>query len=159
MLTRKQIKLLFKFENGGDFDTDDEFFEALEKLKTSEELHYLIQVVNWDDYRTAKVIDWVLEHPNCDAGTALQIYWMNQPVDIKESVLQGEIPSWQKDSYELNNKIEQLYLSGRFARREIAFDPADENYPQDSPATQAIPKELMTAIQGIDLGEFYDRYL
>jgi hypothetical protein len=158
MLTNEQAQFLRRFENGGDFDTDEGFFRALDELKSSEELHYLVQLLNWDDWRTAKALDWVLNHPKCDAATALQIYWMNQPEDINDSVLQGAIPSWQEDAFELHKKIETLYLSGRFATREIAFDPATENYQASSPAAQAIPLELKTPVRGLDLGEFYDRY-
>jgi hypothetical protein len=158
MLSPKQIQHLRRFENGGDFDSDEAFYAALRGLETAEELHYLAQILNWDDYRTKKALEWILEHPKCDAATALQIYWLNQPVDIYDSELEGTIPSWQEDAYKLHKKIEELWLSGKFSMRRFAFDPSKENYPAGSPAAQAIPQELKAPIPGLDLGEFYDQY-
>jgi hypothetical protein len=158
MLSPKQSQHLRRFANGGDFDSDEAFYAALRKLETAEELHYLAQILNWDDYRTEKALGWILDHPKCDAGTALQIYWLNQPVDIYDSVLKGSIPKWQEDAYKLHKKIEKSYLAGKFSTRRFAFDPSTENYEATSPAAQAIPQELKSPISGLDLGEFYDHY-
>lgn len=91
MLTNDQALRLNRFANGGDFDTDEEFFEALKEIDSSEELHYLAQILNWDDYRTPQAIEQVLGHPKCDAGTALQIYWMNEPEGLKDMELKNGV--------------------------------------------------------------------
>ena len=164
MLTDDQALRLNRFANGGDFDTDEEFFEAIKEIDSSEELHYLAQILNWDDYRTPKAIEQVLDHPKCDAGTALQIYWMNEPEGLKDMELKnGVVAAWREDGYQLHRKIEQLYLAGKYSARRIAFDPRKERYLPDSPeresaAEKAIPVELKTAVVGTELGEFYDRY-
>jgi hypothetical protein len=164
MLTHAQARRLHRFANGGDFDTDAQFFEALKELETVEELYYLVQVLNWDDYRTPNALEWILEHPKCDAGTALQIYWMNDPEGLKEVELKhGGIPAWAQDTHELQKKIERLYLAGRFPAGQIAFDPRKQRYLAESPArdsgaANAIPSGLKTATTGMDLGEFFDQY-
>ncbi|RAK65854.1 DUF4274 domain-containing protein [Hymenobacter edaphi] len=48
-----------------------------QQLRSAAELHYLADAYNWDDGVT--VLDWVINSPTCDYGTALLIFWRAQP--------------------------------------------------------------------------------
>lgn len=164
MLTSDQARYLERFSNGGDFgDDEDAFFEALKDLSTTEELYYLVQILNWDDFKTEGALWWILDHQKCDTGTALQIYWMNNPQDVKEAELQQRLRPRHKRTLELLNEIEKRYLKGKFKSDIISFDPRKERYLLEPPsaeseAVRAIPAELKKPTIGIELGEFLDHY-
>lgn len=161
MLSDDQARKLDRFANGGDFDTDDDFFRALKEVNKGEELHYLVQVLNWDDYRTRPALEWILDNPNCDAGTALQMYWLMDPEFWKKAELSGDVPAWGKEDYQLHRKIEGMYLEKRFCSGQVAFDPRrylSSSPDKESDGERVIPAELKRPSAGIDLGEFYDRY-
>lgn len=161
MLTPDQLDALRRFENGGEFDSDAEFDEALKRLTSSEELHYLVQALNWDDEKTSDAIRWVIDHPACDLGTALYIYWLNEPSVWKKAEAANDIPAWGRRDYELHKDLEARLLAGRFNNRTIAFDPRKERYiasseAAESPEERAIPAELKKASLGKSLPDYYD---
>lgn len=131
------------------------------RLKSSEELHYLVQALNWDDEKTADAIRWVIRQSACDLGTALYIYWMNEPSFWKKAEAENDIPAWGKESYELHKDLEARLLAGSFIKRAIAFDPRKERYvarseATESPEERAIPSELKRASPGKFLPDYYD---
>jgi hypothetical protein len=161
MLSDDQARKLARFANGGDFATDDDFFSALKELNKSEELHYLVQILNWDDYRTKPALEFILDNPNCDAGTALQMYWLTDPEFWKKAEITGDVPTWGQEDYELHRKIERMFLENKFSTAQVAFNPGcylPSSPDKQSEGERAIPIELKTPSSGQDLGEFYDRY-
>lgn len=93
----------------------------LAKLKSAEELHYLIANWNWDD--GDEVPDAVLMHPECDYGTALRIYWSATPDYFTEFENETEVPSVNLENYRLVKKAENLLLGDRYKAEKIKFDP------------------------------------
>ena len=85
-------------------------------------LHYVAwlsaETLTWHDVG----FDWpksVLAHPNCDAGTALMIYWLASP-GYAYSV---EPDDWQRPNQRDLKKIENAYLGEKYKTQKIAFDP------------------------------------
>ena len=126
------------------------------KLRTPEEWHQFALHWNWDDGFAP--LQWIIEQPLCDRGTALHIYWHASPTwfyqfDGREDVRahNGNI-----DEYDFLKNIEARYLSGFYTRQEIKFDPFNaDGDGDDLTATSAgvtlkqeLPPELKQVTQG-----------
>jgi hypothetical protein len=96
--------------------------ESFHKLRSSEDLHYLMKSWNWDDGNNIPSL--VLSHPKCDYGTALMIYWMCDPDYYLEREAKNNIPDFQQEDFELLKMIENRLLSNDFELERIQFDPA-----------------------------------
>ncbi|MBD2757894.1 DUF4274 domain-containing protein [Spirosoma validum] len=95
--------------------------ENVEKLKTAEELHYLIKNWNWDDGDEIPLL--ILTYPECDRGTALMIYWLNTPDYYARYEKSQDVPSFDIDGYLLYKEAENLLLEGFFKQERIKFNP------------------------------------
>jgi hypothetical protein len=85
-----------------------------------------VQALNWDDGKTSTAIRWVIDHPACDVGTALSVYWLNEPSFWKKAEAANDIPSWGRTAYDLHKYLERRLLAGGFKTRAILFDPRKE---------------------------------
>lgn len=65
----------------------------------------------------------VLDHPLCDQGAALLIFWRNSPV-----YMYGEAPAggweWCQENYDLVREIAERYVAGGYPFAMVRFDPA-----------------------------------
>ncbi|WP_439623415.1 hypothetical protein [Gemmata sp.] len=63
----------------------------------------------------------LLDHPLCDAGTAILIFWRNSPVHYY-----GDEPAggWDRERYALVREIERRYSAGGYPSAVVRFDPA-----------------------------------
>ena len=160
MLTSAQIQLLERFADDlGGIETDDDFWQCLRSMECAEQLHYLPGILNWDDYRTGPALKEILAHPLCDAGTALAIYWLNEPDFWKKAEAEDRIPTWGQESYALHKDIETRYVAGRFGEAKFKFDPRSRGYlPADpnreSPAQRAIPLQMKQPTAGVEVPPF-----
>lgn len=119
----------------------------LEKLKSAEELHYLVANWNWDDGN--QIPDAVLTHPECDYGTALRIYWSLIPDYFTEFENETEVPSVNREGYRLVKKVEKLLLGDHYKSEKIKFDPRSvASWEEiDNPK---IPAQLKNKSNGLD---------
>src|SRR5262245_5361282 len=112
---RKEIKLLAV---GGAFDhLSDEEFDALtdadhERVyddffataEDSEELHIFADNFNWDC--ESGELKQLIQHPLCDLGTALLIYWRGQPGYYLRYATKQEAEPYERKAYSLLRDIE-----------------------------------------------------
>lgn len=107
------------------------YFEREVARMSAEELHALARQLNWDDDDTIDRLRRLINHPRCDRGTALQIYWTGEPTfylgyETRDRV-RNELWPEALATYDLLREIEQLVLANRFATAEIPFDPFRED--------------------------------
>jgi hypothetical protein len=112
----------------GDDDNDESrswllFREKLAEVQTTLELHCIAANLNWD-YGT-RGLTAAIDHPLCDRGTALLLYWLGEPYYALKYRTIDDVPSWDRDEYDLLKRIEEKYLSDSFAHAMIAADPRD----------------------------------
>ena len=66
--------------------------------------------------------EWLalLDHPLCDQGTALLIFWRNSP-----EYFYGDEPvgGWEREPYDLVRQIERRYSAGGYPFAVVKFDP------------------------------------
>jgi hypothetical protein len=167
VLTRTQLELLSKFEDDyAHISSDDELWDLLRRIDSPLQLRYLPEILNWDSGWTHDIVGWILEHPLCDAGTALSIYWLNDPRFFKKHERAGTMPKWAAKGYELHKKCEALYLGGLYSGKSIRYNPRDGRelplHPeQDSADDLLISPRLKTASLGeevVDYAKLRDSY-
>ena len=125
---------------------DDQLFEAeSKKWRTAtqeflagdtpaEELHLFAQAWNWDGGMNE--MRQVATHPNCDAGTALMLYWLAGPEFYLQYETREGVPAWAHEGLDLVQTIEQRYLSDAYATSQIRFDPRAEGVIDRFPRNQ-----------------------
>src|ERR1700741_51804 len=95
-------------------------YEKFKELTSSPQLHYLANIYNWDD--GPDVLNWVIDSPLCDFGTALLIFWRAEPSyytkysSVSDAGYDGEV-------LHLLLKIISKYKSGHFKYSKIKYDP------------------------------------
>lgn len=113
------------------------------------ELHAFAKAWNWDG-GTERMRD-VIEHPNCDAGTALLVYWYASPQFYSVFASRDDVPEWARDTYDLIVDIEGRYLRGAYKTTAIAYDPkADGMIAGDikDPILRPIPARMYVPVKG-----------
>ena len=98
------------------------FSDTLQKM-SAVELHHFTCNFNWDG--GMEELDAVVEHPECDAGTALMIYWLAQPADYHRMAKRGNLSPSFKSVLSLLLKIEDRIRNNAFATHRIACDPTN----------------------------------
>ena len=96
-------------------------FKNFNKLKHSEELHFLIKNWNWDDGN--EIAFKVLSHPMCDRATALMIYWVNTPDFFVNFENIDNVPNYLQSNYQLFRTTEKRLLNNEFELQNIKFNP------------------------------------
>lgn len=100
-------------------------FEKFKELTTAAQLHYLADIYNWDD--GIEVLNWVVDSPLLDFGTAMLIFWRAEPVHytiystVEDADYDGEVLS-------LLLKIIDRFKSGKFNSSRIKYDPIADHY-------------------------------
>ena len=112
-----------------DTGSDDDDARSMENFRktlaqmTSIELHHFACNFNWDcgtDELAA-----VIEHPACDAGTAMMIFWLGQPTHYYRRHRNGKLAEYEYPTFEFLRRIEKRLLSDDFSHSAIACDPFD----------------------------------
>lgn len=92
---------------------------CISDLQSMEEVHFVAANLNWDD-DDPNIVRAIIEHPLCDAGTALLLYWYGQGF-------------YYSTPETLNTPFGQLFktITDRFVERgyasyKIHFDPIKE---------------------------------
>ena len=125
LLTEEQLRRLNMFSDDLSRmnSPDNEFIPLLNEMTSPKELYYLPWLLNWDDDLTEQAIDWILKSPLCDAGTALSIYWLNQPVDWVGQKLSEAYDEWEGRRISLHTSIEKRLKSMDFPSQVIRYNP------------------------------------
>lgn len=87
------------------------------------ELHWFS--CNWNCDRGVSPLLKVVKNASCDAGTALRLYWLNDPYYYQEYRTIGECPyDEEREMLRILRTIECRFKSGDFSTKRIPFDPA-----------------------------------
>lgn len=138
----------FEFGDGRDWSDGEEigrraFREELARCDSALELHCVASNLNWDlGYDGLRA---VLEHPRCDRGTALLLYWFGDPTYAPAD----PDAEWNREPAEFLAGIAERYLRGGFASSAIATDPAcafgeDRRFSGNAP----VPEAMLAATPG-----------
>ena len=101
-----------------------ENFQAALAEMSSIELHHFACNFNWDG--GTEELSSVLNHPKCDAGTALLIFWLAQPVYYFRGAAKGKLTESERETYEWLKHIESRFTNNQFSASDIAIDPRTE---------------------------------
>ncbi len=110
-------------------EDDATFAETLLRIESSAELHALAQQINWDG--GFDELNAVLEHPLCDRGTALMVYWLGEPTYFADFASDDDVPPVNQPLKQFLNRVENQLMTEHFKSNTICFDPmADLNVVQ-----------------------------
>lgn len=138
----------FSFDD--DIENDEETIPDYDKFKTlnSAEQYYLADNYNWDDGPI--VLQWIIDSPKCDKGTACKIFWSAEP-DYYYDFTAETIGQYEKDIWNLLQSILKRFKDDNFKTSRFQFIPADEGYKTDWTTKYdiwEIPTELKNGING-----------
>lgn len=142
---------------------EEHFFERqverddFDQLKTSEELHRVVENYNWDE--GLQVMHWVLESPLCDKGTALLMFWRADPV--YETQFSEDPKDWRSAGYQLVQKILEMWQNNQFSEGLISYDPVHD-YAADTDAeghgAWEIPADMRQPTKGEKWPDYNEMY-
>lgn len=140
---------------------DENFFEFSFNEKTPDksifdaiteavELHYIADKFNWDD--GPEVLNWIVNSPICDKGTAKLIFWRAQP-DHYTRFADPKEADHDADVYELLRDIIDNFENNFYKSERIFYDPRQDSAISDvdyiNPNTKwTIPEHLKTPSKG-----------
>lgn len=116
------------------------------------ELHLFYTLWNPDD---ESEIQKIVKNSCCDAGTALRVYWEQDPYFYRKYTSIKDADPVHKESYRLIRSIETKFKKGEFASKKIPFDPtpwirADDSFKDEGfgvrKKSRVIPKEMFEKI-------------
>lgn len=94
-------------------------------LQSAAELHQFVHHYNWDD--GVVVLEGVVDHPKCDLGTALLLYWSTEPAYAHERYASLDEATAAKDinlpAMRLAERVAQKVAAGGFAQGTVRFVP------------------------------------
>ncbi|RNI27876.1 DUF4274 domain-containing protein [Rufibacter immobilis] len=129
-------------------EDEKELFNSFKKLNSSAQLHYLADLFNWDEEKN--VLEWIVDSPLCDYGTALLIFWRAQPDFYTQFANEAEA-GYEKDTYNLLQKILGNYRNEKYREARIKYLPLEDgqdienNYPDPK---WEIPEEFKKGNHG-----------
>ena len=102
-------------------EDDPTFAQTLRRIDSSAELHALTQQINWDDGFVR--LNEILDHPLCDRGTALMIYWLGDPTYLDATASDQVVSKGNQQIHVFLKRVETQLMSYYFKHNTIAYDP------------------------------------
>jgi len=128
----------FEYAQEDEDSLDFEFFKTL----NSKELHFCADIFNWDS--GTLVLQWIIDSPKCDKGTAALIFWCGNP-DYYIHSTRDTVADYSLDLFDLLQKIIYKFKHNEFKHHKIKFNPQKEGYQTEWETELDIwklPKEL-----------------
>jgi hypothetical protein len=162
ILTRQQIqRIILLLHAYRENDDDPESYEEIElehfmmlyprilaEVESPEELHYYAINYNWDD--GLDLLRPVIDHPLCDQGTALFLFWLGQPDWFYDREADGRIGSGDSDNLRFLKDVQAKYLESGFPSHRIRVDPTDMvfgvDYTEPGPDSTGVGIGLVPAL-------------
>lgn len=120
-----------------------EFIKSVEKPR---EIHCF--TCHYHAARGMQPLIQLMKHPSCDAGTALRLFWINDPVYFSEYRTISECPyEEEQEVMRLLRAIKLRFKRNDFQSRKIYFDPEPwiQSDDVDLEVLQ-LPESMLTAI-------------
>ena len=133
------------------FDNDDYDFTpdfVLFKKLNSTDQYFLAENYNWDD--GIEVLNWIINSPKCDKGTATLIFWRAEPRDYAEFSA-NNVSEDAKEIFDLLQKIIWKIKNRDFKKSRFEFIPSEydvSNYSSEFDIWN-LPQELINGNKGI----------
>lgn len=154
IITPKRVKFIrdnfleFSFQ---DEKSDEDVIPNFKAFKTlsSAEQYFLASEYNWDDGTI--VLDWIIDSPNCDKGTATMIFWLAEP-DYYFDFTEETIDECEKDVWNLLQQIIMKMNNGEFTKSKYKFNPTKQGYQTEWKSAKGIwklPNDLIKGNKGI----------
>nr|WP_289847688.1 DUF4274 domain-containing protein [Cellulophaga baltica] len=108
----------------------------------------MADIYNWDDGPT--VMQWIIDSPKCDEGTACKIFWSTEP-DYYYDFTAETIDEYEKGVWSLLQSILKRFKANDFAKSRFKFIPTEEGHKTDWPTKfdiWEIPAELKSGVNG-----------
>jgi hypothetical protein len=119
-----------RFENGDDaaaFERECQKWAKLRRefVKTvSKPLEIHCFTCRYNASRGMQPLVQLVKHPACDAGTALRLFWINDPVYYSQYATIADCPYEEEQAaLKLLQAIRRRFKKGDFQTRKIYFDP------------------------------------
>lgn len=125
-------------------------FELFETLNSAEQ-YFLAHYFNWDDDIT--VLNWIIDSPKCDKGTASLIFWRAEP-DSYFKYNYETVRSDEKNIVDLLQKIISKFKNNDFKKSRLKFDPIKNKYDVNASSEFKmwnIPAELKKPTKGFPI--------
>ncbi len=87
------------------------------------ELHDL--ALSLKSHQTGRLLK-VAQHPQCDLGTALLVYWTSRPHHYHRYETRDELEPYEVAGWDLIHAIEARFEADDFSTREVWFDPRND---------------------------------
>lgn len=114
----------------------------LAQTTDARELHAFAYLWNWDN--GVEPLRAVIEHPCCDLGTAMMVFWLGEP----EDALLGDLET-DKDELQLLRAIDARMNAGGYATANIAFEPhVDWEEASQRPAAERLDARYYRPVTG-----------
>jgi hypothetical protein len=110
------------------------------------ELHCFADHWNWGS--GVEAMRQVAVHPNCDAATALLLFWRSDPEYYLQFQTRDEVPEYNRDAFDLTQLIEERVVRDGYASSgEIGFNPrGDVRIGEPVSGRRVIPTQMMQAV-------------
>lgn len=116
-------------------------------------------VISWNFDNFSEVIHWIVNSPQTDKGTILQLYWLMEPGYSKQFVDRSEViekgQQWYLTDFDIIENIEKNYAKNFYEKHDFSCDPyndywsvdrvSDSNYDE---AKRDIPKIMTIGLNG-----------
>lgn len=124
-------------------------FRKFQSLSSTEQ-YYLADIYNWDD--GVEILNWIIDSDKCDKGTASLIFWRSEPDFYLERTTET-IAEYERDVFDLLQKIVSKFNSDSFKRTRLKFDPGSKvdvvDWNKKYDGWGIIPKDLRQPTKGI----------
>ncbi len=114
-------------------DADEEAFEResrkWNRLRTQflrdceEPLEFHLFAAIWNCDRGIAPLQRILKSDYCDAGTALWLYWENDPYFYQAYQYVKDAEGWEREWLQVSRAIERRFRRNDFATSKVPFDP------------------------------------
>lgn len=117
-------------ENRGDYAAFEKERRSWAKLRrefvksVSKPIEIHCFTCSYNASRGVEPLIQLIKHPSCDAGTALRLFWINDPVYYSQYSTSSECPcEEEQDVMKLLKAVERRFKKSDFKTRKIYFDP------------------------------------
>jgi len=151
IVTPSKEKLIIENFIEYSFDNDDyDFtpdFEIFQKLNSTDQ-YFLAENYNWDD--GIEVLNWIINSPKCDKGTATLVFWRAEPRDYAE-FNDENVGESELEIFDLLQNIISKIKNREFKKSRFEFIPSKYEISEFSSEYDIwnLPQELVDGNKGI----------
>ena len=142
MLDEAEEEFLCRIES---FEAENEEIQArLAESRNSAFLQQIAEIYNWDDgFEVPKAI---AEHPSCDRGTALTLFWLAEGISLYDGRFEEEAEE-EREWADFCRLLGQRLVDGHYPLGVASFDPELSRVEAFKLRKAGVPVELFATIE------------